>query len=302
MMNTRLFPPHKRRGLLLHGLLLTGLLATSAWAFINLSQQVLDLNFAMFLIIGLVAFVPVPLLAYRTYALFRAKYILNRDSLELRWGLRDEDIPLADIEWVRPMSDLAHPLQVPASMLPGAVLGLRRHRDLGIVEFIASEKNDLLLVATPRRVYAISPAQPEEFTQTFSRAVELGSLSTAQAKSIYPSFVLALAWRSALARYLWLATLLLNVGLIVWTSLLIPTVARVNFAVGRSAAAGAVPSTQLVILPLLSALLSLTGWGAGLYYFRWEQQRVLSMVIWASSTLMSFSFLLAVLFVITTPV
>ena len=301
-MNTRLFPPYKRRGLLLHGLLLTGLMATSAWALINLAQQALDLNFAILLIVGLVAFVPVPRLAYLTYALFRAKYILNRDSLELRWGLRDEAIPLMDIEWVRPMSDLAHPLTVPASMLPGAVLGLRRHRDLGIVEFIASEKNDLLLVATARRVYAISPAQPVEFIQTFSRAVELGSLSTAQAKSVYPSFVLAQAWRSILVRYLWLATLLLNIGLIVWTSLLIPSLARVNFAVGRGDTTGSVPSTQLVILPLLSAFLSLIGWGAGLYYFRWEQQRVLSVVIWASGTLMSLSFLLAVLFIITTPI
>lgn len=301
-MNTRLFPPYKRRGLLLHGLLLTGLLAASVWAFINVSRQPLGLNFAIYLLAGLVAFAPVPLLAYRAYALFRAQYVLNRDSLELRWGLRDESIPLMDIEWVRPMRDLAHPLQVPASMLPGAVLGLRRHRDLGVVEFMASEKNDLLLVATARRVYAISPAQPAEFTQTFGRAVELGSLSDARPRSVYPSFVLVQAWRSGLARYLWLATLFLNIGLIIWITLLIPSLRQVNFAVGRAGASGAVPSTQLVILPLLSALLSLIGWAAGLYYYRWEPQRVLSMVIWASSALMSLTFLLAVLFIITTPV
>ncbi len=301
-MNTRLFPPYKRRGLLLHGLLLAGLAAASAWCFLMLSRQTLGLDFAIFLLAGLVAFAPIPLLAYRTYALFRASYVLNRDSLELRWGLRDEAIPLMDIEWVRPMSDLAHPLQVPAAMLPGAVLGLTRHRDLGVVEFLASERNDLLLVATARRVYAISPAQPSEFAQTFARAVELGSLSTAQAKSVYPSFVLAQAWRSGLARFLWLANIFLNIGLIMWVSLLIPSLSQVNFAVGRSPAAGAVPSTQLVILPLLSGFLSLIGWGAGLYYFRWQEQRVLSMVIWASNALMTLTFLLAVLFIISTPV
>src|SRR5512143_1786024 len=301
-MNTRLFAPYKRRGLVLHGLLLTGLLAASAWAFISLSRQTLGLNFVIYLLIGIVAFAPVPLLAYRAYALFRAKYVLNRDSLELRWGLRDESIPLMDIEWVRPMSDLAHPLDVPASMLPGAVLGLRRHRDLGIVEFIASEKNDLLLVATARRVYAISPADPAEFTQTFARAVELGSLSTAQPKSVYPSFVLTQAWQSGLVRYLWLATLFLNIGLIVWTSILIPSLSQVTFAVGPSQAGGVVPAAQLVILPLLSAFLTSLGWAAGLYYYRWEEQRVLATAIWASSTLTSLLFLIAVLFIVSTPV
>src|SRR5512140_2321088 len=169
-MNTRLFPPLKRRGLALHGLLLTGLLAASVWAFLNLYRQEFGLDFAIFLLLGIVAFAPVPLLAYRTYALYRAQYVLNRDSLELRWGLRDESIPLMDIEWVRPIADLAQPLQVPRSMLPGAILGLRRHRDLGVVEFMASERADLLLVATPKRVYAISPADPAEFALTFARA------------------------------------------------------------------------------------------------------------------------------------
>ena len=208
-------------------------------------------------------FAPLPILAYRAYALFRAQYVLNRDSLELRWGLRDESIPLMDIEWVRPVDDLTSPLNAPSSALPGAVLGLRRHRDLGIVEFMASERKKLLLVATARRVYAISPADPAEFTQTFSRAVELGSLSTSAPKSVYPSFVLAEAWRSGLVRYLWLAALFLNIGLIVWTSLLIPSLSRVTFAFGPDRSGSAVPSTQLVILPLLSAFLTLAGWGGG---------------------------------------
>ncbi len=301
-MNTRLFPPSKRPGLLVHGVLLATLAAAATWAFINLSRQTLGLEFAVYLLLGLIAFAPLPLLAYRAYALFRAQYVLNRDSLELRWGLRDENIPLMDIEWVRPVDDLTYPLSAPPSALPGAVLGLRRHRDLGIVEFLASERRKLLLVATARRVYAISPADPVEFTQTFSRAVELGSLSTATAKSVYPSFVLAQAWQSGLVRYLWLAALFLNIGLIVWTSLLIPSLSEVTFAFGPNRSGSAVPSTQLVILPLLSALLALIGWGAGLYYYRWEKERVLAVVIWASSALMSLLFLIAVLFIITTPV
>lgn len=300
-MNTRLFPPSKRAGLILHGFLLLVLLAASAWAFYSLSRQTLGLYFALYLLAGLAAFAPIPLLVYRAYALLRAEYVLNRDSLELRWGLRDEQIPLMDIEWVRPVTDLTEPLATPAATIAGAVLGLRRHRDLGIVEFIASEKRNLLLVATSKRVYAISPADPAEFTQTFARAVELGSLSSAQARSVYPSFVLIEAWRSGLVRYLWLAALFLNAGLIVWTSLLIPSLTQVTFVFGPGRAAGAVPSTQLVILPLLSGFLTLTGWAAGLYYYRWAEVRVLSVVIWVSSALCSLLFLIAVLFIVSTP-
>ncbi len=278
------------------------LIVASAWGFINLLRQAVGLNFVIFLLVGLIAFAPLPLLGYRAFALFRAQYILNRDSLELRWGLRDEEIPLMDIEWVRPIEDLTYPLGLPSPVIPGALLGLRRHRDLGIVEFIASDRRNLLLVATAKRVYAISPADPAEFTQTFSRAAELGSLSNAQPKSVYPSFVLAKAWESGLVRYLWLAALFLNIGLIVWTSLLIPSLARVTFGFGPNRTADAVPPSQLVILPLLSAFLALAGWAAGLYFYRWEKQRVLSVIIWASSALASLLFLIAVLFIISTPV
>ncbi len=296
-MNTRLFPPTKRGGLLLHGLLLVVLLGASAWSFWRLSRESLGLNFAVFLLAGLVTFAPTPLLAYRAYALLRAEYVLNRDSLELRWGLRDEQIPLMDIEWVRPVQDLTLPLRAPTGVLPGAILGLQRHRDLGIVEFIASETKHLLLVATPRRVYAISPADAAEFTQTFARAVELGSLTSAQSRSVYPSFVLAEAWRSGIARYLWLASFFLNVGLILWVSLLIPSLTTISFVLGPERAANAVPAAQLVILPLMSVFLSLAGWAAGLYFYRWDETRVLAEVIWASSAVSSLLFLISVLFV-----
>ena len=81
-MNTRLFPPSKRPGLFLHGVLLLLLLGASAWSFWRLSQQTLGLSFAMYLLAGVIAFAPAPVLAYRFYALLRAEYVLNRDTLE----------------------------------------------------------------------------------------------------------------------------------------------------------------------------------------------------------------------------
>jgi len=279
------------------------LLATaSGWGFSNLFRTGSGFNFVVYLLVGLIAFAPIPLLAYRAYALFRAEYILDRDSLELRWGLRDEDIPLTDIEWVRSIHDLTHPLILPPLPMAGALLGLRRHRDVGVVEFIASDKKNLLLVATAKRVYAISPADPVEFTQTFARAVELGSLTPAEPRSVYPSFVITEAWQSGWVRYLWLAGLFLNIGLTVWISLLIPLFSQIALGFRPDRTLDAVPSIQLVILPLVSTFLALAGWVAGLYFYRWEKRRALSVIIWASSTLTSMLFLIAVLFIVSTPI
>jgi hypothetical protein len=192
---------------------------------------------------------------------------------------------------------------LPSLPLPGGLIGIRRHPDLGVVEFLAADAKKLLLVATAKRVFVISPDDPVKLTQTFARATELGSLTPAESKSVYPSFVVTQAWSSGLARYLWLTTLFLNLGLFIWESLIIPTTPRV--ALGPQFAGGAletVPSSQLIIFPVASLLLSVIGWVAGLYFYRWEKERVLAFVVWGSSMLMSLSFLIAIFFIITTPV
>lgn len=301
-MNSDQFPPPKQRGLIIHSLILIVLALASAWGFINLSRAEVGPAFVLYLLVAMAAFLPFPFFVYRTYSLSRANYQLGRDHLAIRWGLRVEDIPLSDIEWVRPVIDLTHPLLLPWLRLPGAILGLRRHTDLGLVEFIASESKNMLLVATSRRVFAISPADAPAFVQTFARAVELGSLTPSEARSVYPTFIVARAWDSSLARYLWLSALFLNLGLLVWVSILIPNMPQVALGVNSvSGLAEAVPSTQLILISLASALLSVSGWLAGLSFYRWEKQRPLAFVVWISSALSSLAFLMAVLFIISTP-
>lgn len=302
-MNVGHFPPPKRRGLTLHGVLILVLAAIVTAGLINMSSVEMGPAFLISLLISIAAFAPIPFLAYRAYSLWRADYHLDRDSLLIHWGLRLEDIPLNDIEWIRPAEDLTTPLTLPALPLPGGLLGLRRHPDLGVVEFLAADTKKLLLVATAKCIFVISPDNPAGLAQTFARATEMGSLAPAEAKSVYPSFVVTQAWESGLARYLWLSALFLNIGLFIWASLIIPNTPRVAMApqfVGGELET--VPSTQLLIFPMASLLLAMTGWIAGLYFYRWERERVLAFIVWGSSTLASLLFLLAVLFVVTTPV
>jgi hypothetical protein len=302
-MNIGHFPPSKQRGLIIHGIIIAVLTVLASIGFVNLTRTEAGPAFLVSLLISLVAFAPIPFFVYRAYSLFRADYHLDRNSISITWGLRLENIPLTDIEWIRSAEDLTHPISFPALPIPGGLLGIRRHPDLGTIEFLASDSNKLLLVATAKRVFVISPEDAAGFMQTFAHVTELGSIIPADAKSVYPSFIIIQAWQSGLARYLWLTALFLNLGLFIWASIIIPSTPSVAF--GPQFAGSpleTVPSTQLIIFPLASLLLSVTGWVAGLYFYRWDKERILAFIVWGSSTLTSLLFLLSVLFVITTPV
>ena len=305
MLNTKVghFPPAKQFGIFLHIILILALAAVSIWGFANLTSAQVGPMFVSYLLTGLLAFAPIPFLGYRAYALFKADYYIDRDSLAILWGLRIEDIPLTDIEWVRPASDLTHPLALPRFRLPGAVLGTRRHPDLGAVEFIASSSRNLILIATSKHVFAISPRDAASLVRTFARATEMGSLTPAEPKSIYPSFVLTQAWESPFARFLWLAGLLFNLGLVAWVGFLIPSLSQVPLGFHPFGASNVTaPSVRLILLPLISVLMFITGLFAGLYLYRWDKERPLAFIIWLSSALCALLFLMAILFLVNTPV
>jgi hypothetical protein len=297
------FPPDRRLGLFIHAIIIIVLGAVSVFGLLNLSQAQVGPLFVLYLLMALIAFAPIPLLGYRAYALLRADYYIDRDSLAMLWGLRIEDIPLSDIEWVRPATDLTRPLLLPRLRLPGAILGTRRHPDLGLVEFIASTPRNLILIATSKRIFAISPRNAAGLVQTFAHATEMGSLTPTEAKSVYPSFLITQAWDSPIARFLWISGILLNLGLIAWVGLLIPSISQIPFGFTPfGAPAEIVASTQLILLPLVSGLMFVIGMTAGLYFYRWDRQRPLAFIVWGSSTICSVLFLLAVLFLVSTPV
>ena len=154
------FPPPRQRGLLLHGFLIVILLAVLVIALWQVFQVSVGPSFTIYVVLALGSFIGLPFLGYRAYALWKARYTLDRDNLRIEWGLRGEDVPISDVEWVRSPQDLSTPLRLPMVRMPGAILGTRRHPDLGDVEFLASDSRKLLLVATSRQVFAISPAPP----------------------------------------------------------------------------------------------------------------------------------------------
>ncbi|MBN2386947.1 MAG: PH domain-containing protein [Anaerolineales bacterium] len=296
------FPPPRQPGITLHVVLIV-LLAVAGWYLIWQATGIeVSVTLTIIILLAGLALFPVPFLIYRLYALARASYALDRDKLTISWGLRVEQIPVSDVEWVRPESDLIGRLPKPPLRLPGSVLGTRRHPDLGPIEFIAADAGGLLLIATARRIFAISPADVPGFVQNVQRAMEMGSLAPSPAQSLYPAFVIAQAWESLAARFLWLAGLLINVGMLLWVSLMTQSLGMVPFGfLPTGAPAGHVPAAQMIILPLSSIAFFLLSWGVGLTFFRRVKNRMAAYVVWTGGLSASLLFLLAVMFIVTTP-
>jgi hypothetical protein len=296
------YPP-PRRGLTLQlTLIILASLMVLVFAILA-SREPIGFRFTIYILVAALAFFPLPFLVYWLYSLYRANYSLDREKLTLSWGLRVEQIPVAEVEWVRPVEAQATPVPLPFFHLPGAISGVRHHPDLGQVEFLASDSRTLLLVATNRRVFAISPQDTAGFMQDIQHAIELGSLSPAAPKSVYPTFVVVQAWESMLARYLWLAGLLLNIGLLGWVTLLVPSLGHIPLGFLPSSAAGdLVPGAGLILLPGVSLFFTIIGWLAGLILYRRPIHRALAQILWASGVISTLVFLVAVMYIVTTPV
>lgn len=296
------FPP-PRRGLTFQVTLIIVATVLSALFAVLASQEPIGLRFTIYILVAAFSFFPLPFLAYWLYSLTHANYSLDREKLTLTWGLRVEQIPVSELEWVRPMEALATPLALPFVHLPGAIMGNRRHPDLGPVEFLASDNKTLVLVATSKRVFVISPEDTAGFMQNIQRAIEMGSLSPAEPQSVYPVFVVALAWESTLARYLWLSGLFLNIGLLAWVTLIIPSLGAIPLGFLPSGAAGGpVPGAGLILVPVVSLFFFITGWVAGLTFYRRPDHRPLAHIVWACGVFSTLLFLVAVMFIVTTPI
>ena len=101
-MSENIFLPPRRRGILVHGIMLALLGGLAGWGFWSATRTEVGPAFMLEVLLTLATALPIPLFGYRTYALLRANYHLGREKLTLNWRLRIEEIPLSDIEWVRP--------------------------------------------------------------------------------------------------------------------------------------------------------------------------------------------------------
>jgi hypothetical protein len=295
----QIFRPIRNRGIAVHlGALLLNLAAVGFLVILALSQSIRGF-FILYLIASILIFIPVPIVSYRLFALLRASYTVFRDGISLQWGVRSEEIPMQDIEWVRMADDLAFELPFPNFIVQGAVLGVRQHRDLGLIEFIASTTHPMVLIATSAQIYAISPSDPNGFIDAFYRNMEMGSIEQIQPKTSRGEMLVGSLFGDKLARNLILLGSILTIGLLVAVSFIIPTRESIPLGfnpIGQTAETS--PSERLLLLPVLSLLILFADLGLGSYLYRKAGYRIAAYFAFASMLIMPLSFLGLILFII----
>ena len=293
-----LYTPARRLGLIFHFAAIVLLTAASAWGLWQAAHASIRPTFLLYLLPALLAIAAVFVLLYSAYALRNAFYALERDGIRLRWGLRYEDIPMTSVEWVYAASELVERVPLPRLRWPGAVLGIRRVPE-GEVEFLASDTRSLILIGAEKRVYAISPADPQGFLNTFQRFTEIGSLSPLAARSLYPTFLIGDVWRSRAARLLLLSGGLFSLALVIWVSLAAPAYEGIHMGFHPDGSPGdLVPAVRLLLLPVINTFIFLGDVFLGLFFFRREDSHFLAYLMWGSGALSPLLFLAAVFFIL----
>ena len=297
------FYPEKRTGLIIDLTASIILILVAASGIFAASKVDVGPIFILVLFPPLLAAFTLPVVAYRAYALQSAFYRLERDGIRLRWGLRVEDIPMDSVIWVRTRNDIPGHLPLPWFQWPGAVVGQRKMADGWEIEFMADNPDNLVLIATHERIYAISPNDPKTFMRVYYRYTELGSLTPLEAHSTMPTFLLNRVWAALPARILLIVGLVLSLFLITWVSLIIPGRTTVSFSFDPyGKPLYVVPAVRLLLLPILNGIFFLFNLLAGLFFFRKEENpknplpstQVLAYLLWGGGACIPVLFFFAI--------
>ncbi|EKD89091.1 MAG: hypothetical protein ACD_34C00201G0003, partial [uncultured bacterium] len=260
MAETFTFLPKRTRGIVTHVIIILILMAGCGVLVWQAFQQSGGILLVVDLLGAVVLFGLLPFVGYRGYSLINGIYSLKRDGLRIRWGLRAEDIPLSEVTWVRPATDLEVPLKLPAFSISGALIGYVDHPDLGQLEFIASDARNLVIVATVDHYFVLSPERKDEFVQRFQRALEMGTLTPMEAYSAIPAAFLRQVVLDKYGRALIPAGFGLTISLLVIVGLSISSRATVSLGYDPNGILlPPVAANQLLLLPVLGVLLYIAG-------------------------------------------
>lgn len=277
------FPPDKRKGLILLVGICILLILGIAFLFFNAASAGAGGEFQVQVILGLVLIIPLVYLLFRVYSLYTMNYNLGRVGLVIKWGWRREDIPLNSIEWARPANEMGFHIPKPWLILPGSLLGTHRVESLGLVEYVATQAENLVLVAVEHKVFIISPEDPKAFMSTFTVINELGSLDPIESRSVRPQALFLSIWNDQIARWMTIAGILAMVVLLTITTTKVGSVSMISWFGGDGA-----PAERLYLLPILSGLIWAGNLVTGIFiYRRSTENRLAAYFLWAASILTS---------------
>jgi hypothetical protein len=295
------FPPARKRGLIIHSVLLAIAFAFMIFSLFQIITGEIGIFLTLYIFLLILSGVFIPIFGYRIYGLAKANYFLDRNFLQINWGMRKEKIPVSDIEWVKHISAFPGGVRMPVLRLPGGILGDLVDANLGRVEYLAADEENMILVGTARKVFAVSPEDTTHFMQAFNRIFEMGSLEIGQGNSQYVSLVIVNAWSSPINRFVWILNLLLNIGFFLWVSLLAPGFRTISLGYNPlNNTYNMVPGQQLILLPTVSIATSIAAFILGLVFYQSAHHKVLAQVVWVTNIANTLFFLASLIFILPT--
>lgn len=293
------FEPPRRKGVLLHSLFLVLLASVSLALLFYANSQPPGVGGILLYVAALGFSLPAPFFFYRLYGLLKSGYWIAKGGIRLRWGLRQVDIPHNEIVDVARAEELEKGLSFPDWVWPGAIVGEVQDAELGAVEFLASARENLVLLGTKDRVYAISPEDPLRYISTRKKVAESGGLTSILFQSVSPSFVLFEVWAEPRARRLLILGAIASLGLLLLVGLIAPTLESVSLGYGVDGIPSPpVAGVQLFLLPALNLLFFVGSFFLGLLFFQEKRGPEISTLLWGASFVTSSLFLVAILFIL----
>jgi len=291
------FSPQRRKGYALNSLALLIDFVILFLLLVYAISQPPGLVVILALLAALLVSFTLPIFLYRLYSLWQSGYWLGRDGLRLRWGLRLVDLPYDKIVDVARIDELVQALTPPRWTWPGSIVGEVLDSELGLVEFLAAEKENLVVIGTQERVFAISPENAQDFVSAYRRESERGSLRPLTAHSVQPIFVLVEAWTEPKSRRLLIAGGLFALGLLILVGILAPNFETVSLGFGVDGQPfPGVAGVQLFLLPALNLFFYMGNFILGLLFYRESRGVFISHLVWGSSLVTSLFYLGALLF------
>lgn len=297
---TFFFKPIARKGLIIHGLFLIFLLAIITILIIPLFNEPLGFIFILYLLSALLFAIPIPIIGYRFFALLNSAYIIESDGVRLKWGMRLEDLPMNKILWVQSVHDFQTPIRYPFFSVPGAYLGTVKQKNLPPIEFIASDKKNLILIGLENKIFAVSPLKINSFSSVFKEQMEYGSLEEIIPQSIQPSLVFTRIFKLPYMIILIIAGFILNLILLFTSGVFSTQYETINLGFNvLGMITDPISSTQLMLLPTISLLFYFANIFLSALVYRDETRAHLVYLLQIMNSVSCLLFLLALSFILS---
>jgi hypothetical protein len=285
------FPP-RQKSLVYNGVL--GIITLLVTLFLLISGSMIEHNILAtgMIVLGFLLILPLLLIAYRIFTILTTVYTLNRDYLEITWGLRREVIPMGELDWIHPITDFETPLPLGFTLLKGSYYTEKEISGLGKTQFIATLPEKMVLVKHQQRFLVISPENVESFMENYELLAQMGSLQNVQAESENLKMLWQRVWTDPWARRL-LSAGAISLVLLFVSGLIISLAKQQIVWVSMEY----VPAARAMLMAMIGLFFGLINTFTGLLlYLQDRVAAVLRNLLWGTTVLVNLILIFALIF------